>query len=95
MKSSSAMTLEHQADYVRSDELADALVPIENLPELFGVSDRTIRTWIKTGNIELHAYPPSQFGHPHGKAIRFGDVPLSSDTTRWKRKHSSGRSGSV
>lgn len=81
-----------QADYIRSDELADAKVPIDQLPDLFGVSDRTIRNWIHADGIELHPYGPSKFGDPHGKAIRWGDIP--TDTTRWKRRDSSGRSGS-
>ncbi len=85
------MTRDRQADYIRSDELADALVPIEQLPELFGVSDRSIRAWIKADNLELHKYGQSTFGDPHGKAIRWGDIPVSTDTTRWKRRASSGR----
>lgn len=89
------MTPDRQADFIRSDEIGDTLVPIENLPALFQVGERTIRNWIKADKIELHPYPPSQFGHPHGKAVRFGDLPVSSETTRWKRKPVSGRSDSL
>lgn len=73
-----------QTDY---DELTAARIPIEHLPTLFGVNARTIRRWLEVDNIETHQYGPSQFGDPHGKAIRWGDVPITqTGSTRWKRR---------
>lgn len=86
------MTHERRSDYIRSDELADALIPIDQLPLIFGVDARTIRRWIKADGITTHPYGASKFGDPHGKAVRFGDIPEeSSETTRWKRQIVSGR----
>lgn len=75
-------------DYVRTDEIDDASVPIAWLPRLFNVSERTIRTWLEADGIETYPHPTleSRPGMPD-KAVRFGDIPLAStDATRWKRR---------
>jgi len=54
-----------QADYIRTDELDDALVPLDVLRDKLGVSERTLRRRLE--GIPHHAYPG-------GKAVRWGDV---------------------
>lgn len=70
-----------QADFIRSDQLRDALVPIENLPALFNVSRSTIKRWLAADKLTRHPYKGSKFGDAPGKAIRFGDIIDAKDTT--------------
>lgn len=70
-----------QADYIRTDELQDAFVPIENLPALFGVSRSTINRWLAAGEFARHPYNGSKFGDAPGKAVRFGDIINAKDAT--------------
>lgn len=81
------MTSETKADYIRSDELADAAVRVSDLPRLFNVSDRTIREWIKIDEITTFEHPVQNATGARQLAVRWGDIPsTSSDTTRWKRR---------
>lgn len=70
-----------QSDYIRSDELADAKVPIDQLPGLFGVSLRTIKRWLTAGTFTRYPYNGNDFGDKPGKAIRFGDILDAKDET--------------
>lgn len=82
------MTPNTQADYIRSDELQDAAVPIAWLPRLFNVSESTIRRWIRADKITTFDHPTEQSrpGLPD-QAIRYGDIPSTqSHPTRWNRR---------
>lgn len=82
------MTRETQADYVRSDELDEAAVPIAWLPRLFNVSESTIRRWLRADNLNTFDHPTEQTrpGLPD-QAIRYGDIPLKgSHPTRWNHR---------
>lgn len=75
-----------QPDYVRTDQLDDAAVPIAWLPRLFNVTDRTIRDWIARDNIATFEHiTQTGTGRPQ-LAIRWGDIPLSTHPTRWRRR---------
>lgn len=84
------MTRDRQSDYIRSDELEDAAVPIAWLPRLFGVSERTIQRWMDADNLETFPHPSeeSRPGIPD-RAIRWGDIP-TDHPTRWRRRKSVG-----
>lgn len=77
-----------QADYIRSDELAEAKIPIEQLPDLFGVSRATINRWLAAGDFTRYPYKGNEFGDAPGKAVRFGDLLDASDdsTGRWVKR---------
>jgi hypothetical protein len=82
------MTHDTQADYIRSDELDEAAVPIAWLPRLFNVSESTIRRWIRADDITTFDHPTEQTrpGMPD-RAIRYGDIPSKeSHSTRWHRR---------
>lgn len=84
------MTPDRQSDYVATDELDDAAVPIAWLPRLFGVSESTIRRWLRADEIATFDHPTEQTrpGMPD-QAIRYGDIPSNeSGSTRWKRRTS-------
>jgi hypothetical protein len=74
-----------KSDYVRSDEIADMIVPVAWLPDLFKVDATTIRRWIKKDDIRTFPNPLSD--DPKERAIRWGDLPLSANTPRWRRKN--------
>lgn len=77
-----------QSDYVLSDGLDDAAVPIAWLPKLFGVSRRTIERWIEADSIRSFPHPieESRPGMPD-LAVRWGDIPsTTSHPTRWHRR---------
>lgn len=77
-----------KADYVRSDALEDARVPIDQLPYLFAVSRPTIDRWLAADNLTRYPYNGSEFGDAPGKAVRFGDMLAARDTTtgRWVKR---------
>lgn len=56
---------DRQTDYARTDELDDALIPIEMLREKLGVSTRTMAR--RLGNATRHRYNG-------GYAVKWGDV---------------------
>lgn len=65
--------------YVRTDEVDDALVTLDDLKIAFQVNRKTIERWITADGIER-----VPFGRE--KAVRIGDIPDESpDTTRWRR----------
>lgn len=75
-------------DYVRTDQITEAMVPVSWLPRLFRVSRQTIARWMKADNVETHPHPweKGRDGAPI-KFIRWGDIPfMSNGTTRWHRK---------
>lgn len=80
------MTSDRQVDYVRTDELDDAIVPLEWLPGLFGVTDRTIRNWVKSDSIVTFPNPllDTRDGQAKEHAIRWGDIPFGTHPRRWK-----------
>ena len=84
------MTRDQQADYVRTDELDDAAVPVAWLPRLFGVSERTIQRWMKADDLATFPHPSeeSRPGMPD-LAVRWGDIP-TGHATRWRRRESVG-----
>lgn len=82
------MTHDTQADYIRSDELQEAVIPVAELPDLFLVDMRTIRRWIATDTLTTFPHPM----HPDGVegrpplVIRWGDIPIGEHARRWRRK---------
>lgn len=78
-----------KSEYVRSDEVANVRVPLEHLPDLFGVSRPTIERWLRADEIDRHPYTASPFGGGPGKAVRFGDLldARHRDTGRWVKRH--------
>lgn len=69
-----------RSDYVRTDELDEALVPLDTLADLFGVTERTLRRWLDADRIERRPYNG-------GKAVRWGDIPKpDTNATRWVRR---------
>lgn len=79
------MTLDSQRDYIRTDQLEEAAVAVSYLPKLFGVSESTIRRWLRKDNIKTFPHPvnESRPGIPD-IAVRFGDIPINKEgTTRW------------
>ncbi|RUQ07013.1 hypothetical protein D8M34_05960 [Microbacterium sp. HSID17254] len=76
-----------RADYIRSDELADAAVRVSDLPKLFGVSRSTIDGWIAKDSIHTFEHPVSEATGRPPLAVRFGDLPIDKPgTTRWHAK---------
>ena len=76
-----------QSDYIRTDELQDAVVRISDLPKLFNVSARTIHDWIAADKITTFEYPiQSGKGRPT-MGVRWGDIPSTeAHATRWHRR---------
>ena len=72
---------DRRSDYIRTDQLADALVPLDTIMTVFRISRRTLEYWCKADEITRHEYPG-------GKAIRWGDIPTNG--TRWKRPNAEG-----
>lgn len=77
-----------QSDYIRSDELQEAIVPVADLPDLFHVDMRTIRRWIDADELRTFPHPM----HPEGTegrpplVVRWGDVQIGQHHRRWRRK---------
>lgn len=82
------MTPDRQSDYIRSDELADAKIPLDQLPALFNVSRRTIERWLAAGAFTRHPYAGNDFGDAPGKAVRFGDLldARNETTGHWVKR---------
>lgn len=77
-----------KADFVRSDELADAAVPVAWLPGLFNVSESTIRRWLRADGIATFPHPTEE-SRPgmSDLAVRWGDLPSDDKhSTRWNRR---------
>jgi hypothetical protein len=76
-----------QSDYIRTNELQDAVVALADLPALFGVDARTIRRWVVADGITTFPHPvPPPNANEHRLALRWGDVPIGQHATRWKRR---------
>lgn len=57
----------------------EALVPLDMLPNIFGVHRMTIHRWLDADDIERHTFT-------EGKAVRWGDIEDASiRSTRWAR----------
>lgn len=55
----------------------EALVPLDMLPDIFGVHRMTIHRWLDADSIERHPFP-------EGKAVRWGDLQdAAKRSTRW------------
>lgn len=81
------MTPDRRSNYVRSDEMDEAAVRISDLPELFGVSDRTIRGWLAADGIQTFEHPVQLGKGRPVMAVRLGDIPSSVEhSTRWHRR---------
>lgn len=70
-----------RSDYARTDDLDNALIPLEMLREKLGITDRALRRLL-TG-IERHRYGGTPFDPKHpdappkpgrDKAVRWGDI---------------------
>ncbi|WP_136043308.1 MULTISPECIES: hypothetical protein [unclassified Microbacterium] len=77
-----------KTDYIRSDELADAVVPVAWLTGLFKVSESTIRRWLRADGIATFPHPTEETrpGMPD-LAVRWGDIPTGHHRTRWNRRN--------
>ncbi|WP_405375955.1 MULTISPECIES: hypothetical protein [unclassified Microbacterium] len=57
----------------------DVLIPLDVLRDRFGVSERTLRYWLKADSVELHRYGDGY------KAVRWGDIETAAaNGPRWK-----------
>ena len=73
-----------KADYIRSDELADAAVRVTDLAKLYGVSRATIYNWIEEDQIATFVYPGWDGTRRPPTAVRWGDIPVGQPgATRW------------
>lgn len=68
-------TSDKQVDYIRTDELFDAMIPVATAHTLFDVHRDTIYAWIKEDSIGVESLDGSKMlGTRRRKMIRFGDL---------------------
>lgn len=71
---------DNRNQYVRTNEVDDALVTLDDLAVAYAVSRHTIDRWLTADEIER-----VPFGRE--KAVRLGDIrQLPEHSTRWQRK---------
>ncbi len=69
-----------QSDYARTDELDDMLVALSGLPEILGLSPRTVERI--TQPLKKHPYTTDVPGRGPGKAVRWGDLQHALEKRR-------------